>query len=160
MMAGRRMCSCRGIVPMKYQLHQVSFRALSSDQSFSWSTLTTCQIGSSQVRLFANDRVACLAISKPAESRQLQAERIILQDWELEWDMEFNSSKCQIQPPPPTPQTPTLPATYTLHDQTLEVVPCARYIGVYISNGIFWKPHISRITSTANISLEFLRMPI
>ena len=50
-----------------------------------------------------------------------------------------------------------LPTTYILHNQTLEVVPCARYLGVDISYDLSWKPHINRIIGNANKSLGFLR---
>ena len=48
----------------------------------------------SQVRLFADDTAAYLAISKLADSEQLQADLDILQEWEIRWDTQFNPSKC------------------------------------------------------------------
>ena len=52
----------------------------------------------SQVRLFTDDTVAYLAITKPAESKQLQddLDTLGLQEWELDWNMEFNPGKCQV----------------------------------------------------------------
>ena len=50
-----------------------------------------------------------------------------------------------------------VPTQYTLHGQTLEVVPSARYLGVDIASDLSWKPHIARITNSANKSLGFLR---
>ena len=44
-----------------------------------------------------------------------------------------------------------------LHGQTLEVVSCARYLRVDISNDLSWKSHVTRISNTANKSLGFLR---
>ena len=44
-----------------------------------------------------------------------------------------------------------------MHGQTLEVVSCAEYLGVDISNDLSWKAHISRITGNANQSFGFLR---
>ena len=35
---------------------------------------------------------------------------------------------------------------YTLHSQVLEVVTSAKYLGVDISSGLSWNPHIDRIT--------------
>ena len=48
----------------------------------------------SQVRLFADGTAAYLAITKPTESKQLQDEIDTLQEWELDWNMEFNPGKC------------------------------------------------------------------
>ena len=59
---------------------------------------------------------------------QLQDDLNILQDWEHEWDMEFNPSKCHVIRV--TRSRSPLPTSYTLHGQTLEVVSCARYLGV------------------------------
>ena len=38
-----------------------------------------------------------------------------------------------------------------------EVVPSARYFGVDIASDLSWKPHIARITNSANKSLGFLQ---
>ena len=47
--------------------------------------------------------------------------------------------------------------SYAMHGQTLEVVFCAKYLCVDISNDLSWKAHIFRITGNANQSLSFLR---
>ena len=109
----------------------------------------------SQVRLFADDTAAYLATTKPAESQQLQDDLNILQDWGHEWDMEFNPSKCHVIRV--IRSRSPLPTSYTLHSQTLDVVSCARYLGVDISNDLSWKSHVTRISNTANKSLGFLR---
>ena len=49
----------------------------------------------SQVRLFADDTAAYLAITKPAESKQLKIDLDTLQEWEIDWNMEFKPGKCQ-----------------------------------------------------------------
>ena len=109
----------------------------------------------SQVRLFADDTAAYLAISKLADSEQLQADLDILQEWEIKWDMQFNPSKCQVIHV--TRSRSPLPTPYTLHGETLEAVASARYLGVDIANDLSWKTHVSRITNNANKSLGFLR---
>ena len=109
----------------------------------------------SQVRLFADDTAAYLAITKPAESKQLQDDLDTLQEWELDWNMEFNPGKCQVIRI--TRSRSPIPTQYSLHGQTLEVVASAGYLGVDIANDLSWKPHISRITNNANKSLGFLR---
>ena len=78
-----------------------------------------------------------------------------LQEWELDWNMEFNPGKCQVIRI--TRSRSPIPTQYSLHGQTLEVVASARYLGVDIANDLSWKPHISRITNNANKSLGFLR---
>ena len=109
----------------------------------------------SQVRLFADDTAAYLAITKLADSEQLKADLDILQVWEITWDMQFNPSKCQVIHI--TRSRFPLATKYTLHGETLEEVASARYLGVDIANDLSRKTHISRITNTANKSLGFLR---
>ena len=109
----------------------------------------------SQVRLFADDTAAYLAITKLAKSKQLQDDLDTLQEWEIDWDMELNPGKCQVIHV--TWSRSPLPTSYTLHGQTLEVVSSAKYLGVDIASDLSWKPHITRITNTANKSLGFLR---
>ena len=69
--------------------------------------------------------------------------------------MEFNPGKCQVIRV--TRARTPIPTQYTLHSQTLEVLPSARYLGVDIASDLSWKPHIVSITNSANKSLGFLR---
>ena len=78
----------------------------------------------SQVRLFADDTAAYLAIKKLAESKQLQNDLNTLKEWELDWNIKFNLGKCQVIRV--TRARTPIPTQYTLHGQTLEVVPSAR----------------------------------
>ena len=50
----------------------------------------------SRVMLFADDTAAYLTTTKPAESKQLQDDLDTLQEWEIDWDMEFNPGKCKV----------------------------------------------------------------
>ena len=50
----------------------------------------------SLVSLFADDTAVYLAITKLAKSKQLQDDLDTLQEWEIDWDMEFNPGKCQV----------------------------------------------------------------
>ena len=108
-----------------------------------------------QVRLFADDTAAYLAITKPAESKQLHGDLDTLKEWELDWNMEFNQGKCQVIRI--TRSRSPIQTQYSLHGQTLEVVASARYLGVDIANVLSWKPHITRITNNANKFFGFLR---
>ena len=109
----------------------------------------------SQVRLFADDTAAYLAITKSAESKQLQGDLDTLQEWELDWNMEFNPGKCQVIQI--TRSRSPIPTQFSLHGQNIEVVNSARYLGVHIASDLSWKPLITRITNNANKSPGFLR---
>ena len=109
----------------------------------------------SSVRLFADDTAAYLAITKLADGQQLQEDLNVLQQWEADWNMEFNPGKCQVLQI--TRSRSPIQTSYTMHGHTLEIVSCAKYLGMDISNDLSWKAHISRITGNANQALGFLR---
>ena len=88
----------------------------------------------SQVRLFVDDTAIYLTLEHKHDSDTLQTDLDRLQAWEAKWDMEFNPSKCQVMRVT-TSRTP-LQTQYILHGQVLEVVDCARYLGVDISNNL------------------------
>ena len=46
---------------------------------------------------------------------------------------------------------------YTLHQQRLEQVQSAKYLGITISDDLDWGQHISEISSEATKTLGFLR---
>ena len=50
----------------------------------------------SQVRLFADETAVYLTVKGQDDNQKLQNDLDILQEWEREWDMEFNPSKCQV----------------------------------------------------------------
>ena len=51
---------------------------------------------SSQVRLFADDTAVFLTVGGSEEEKVLQKDLDRLSVWESQWDMEFNTSKCQV----------------------------------------------------------------
>ena len=75
----------------------------------------------------------------------------ILQDldklalWEETWLMEFNAAKCHSMRGTPPPKE--IIHGYTLHNQVLENVSSAKYLGVKITYDLEWGQHINEITS-------------
>ena len=113
---------------------------------------------SSQVRLFADDTAVYLTIGGADDGKVLQNDLDRLSVWEIRWDMEFNPSKCQVVQV--TSSKNPINTAYTLHGQILEVVTCAKYLGVDISSGLSWNTHIDRITGTATRTLNFIQRNI
>ena len=72
--------------------------------------------------------------------------------------MELNPGKCQVlqitlaRTPIKTP--------YTMHNQVLDGVSSARYLGVDLSTNLNFKCHIQRISSKANISRGYIKRNI
>ena len=72
--------------------------------------------------------------------------------------MEFNPSKCQVVQV--TGSRKPINCIYRLHGHVLETVTSAKYLGVDVSSGLTWSPHIDRITGNANKTLGFLKCNI
>ena len=74
------------------------------------------------------------------------------------WDMQFNSSKCQIIQI--TKKAKPLNTKYLLHNVELESVPAAKYLRVTIADDLSWSKHIDITTKKANQTLGFLKRKI
>ena len=101
----------------------------------------------SQVRLFADDTAMYLTVQGQADSKKLQNDLDILQEWEREWDMEFNPSKCQVVHI--TRSRPPINTSYSMHGQVIDSVDSARYLGVDITSDLNFTQHINHTTSNA-----------
>ena len=112
----------------------------------------------SNVRLFADDTAIYITLLKAQDTDILQNDLTKLEQWEKEWDMEFNPSKCQVIHI--TRSKKPIPSKYFLHGTQLENVPHAKYLGVDISETLNWNTHISRISKKANQTLGFIRRNI
>ena len=72
--------------------------------------------------------------------------------------MEFNPSKCQVlhfskfRHPVST--------QYSLHNQALESVDGAKYLGVHLSKDLSWNTHVNNITSAAYKTFGFVKRNI
>ena len=107
----------------------------------------------SQVRLFADDTAVYLTVTNMQDKQVLQSDLESLQHWERTWDMEFNPSKCQVI----HITRSKVKSRYYMHNQELESVDAAKYLGVTISKDLSWNTHINNITSTANKTLDFVK---
>ena len=98
-----------------------------------------------------------LAVQGQEDSATLQSDLNKLQEWEQLWDMAFNP-KCQVLHIARSRKP--IHRNYTMHDQVLESVDHARYLGVDISSDVNFSHHIDRITANASKSLGFLKRNI
>ena len=65
-----------------------------------------------------------LTVEGQADNKKLQKDLNVFQDWEKEWDMEFNASKCQIVQISRSKRL--IQTFYSMHGQVLEAVNSAR----------------------------------
>ena len=66
-------------------------------------------------------------------------------------DMEFNPSKCQVLHIARS-RKPVM-CRYFMHNQELDSIDTAKYLGVTISKDLSWNTHINNVTASANRSV-------
>ena len=71
--------------------------------------------------------------------------------------MKFNVAKCHSMRVTRHQLHKQILFDYSLHNQTLENVQSAKYLGITISDNMDWGQHISEISSKATKTLGFLR---
>ena len=72
--------------------------------------------------------------------------------------MKFNPSKCQILSV--TRNKYPIKCQYKLHNEALENVKSAKYLGLTITSDLSWNKHIATVTSKANKALGFVKRNI
>ena len=77
--------------------------------------------------------------------------------WEADSQMKSNVSKCHSMRVTRHYSHKQIIHHYTLHQQTLENVQFAKYLGITITENMDWGQHISDISSKATKTLGFLR---
>ena len=110
---------------------------------------------SSRVRLFADDCVLYRKVETNADCHALQEDLRSLEEWERQWCMSFNAAKCSSISI--TRKQKKVLHQYSLHNQILERVDSATYLGVELSSNLTWANHINKTCHKANRQLAFLR---
>ena len=87
----------------------------------------------STVRLFADDSLVYRVIRSKEDQTILQEDLHRLQEWERKWQMQFNAEKCEVLRIT-NKKNPTI-CNYSLHDEHLQTVKQAKYLGATISHG-------------------------
>ena len=112
----------------------------------------------SKVKLFADDTDIYLAVSNLQDAQILQQDLDRLHEWELQWDMEFNPSKCVVIHV--TRAITPVADENLLHGRILESVGGFKYLGVKISENMSFNNHIQKICTSASRSLGFIQRNI
>ena len=90
------------------------------------------------VRLFANDCVLYRNINSPNECEILQEDLNSLARWETDWQMKFNVAKCHSMRVTRHLPGKQIQFNYLLHQQILEELQSAKYLGITISDSLDW----------------------
>ena len=103
----------------------------------------------SSVRLFADDCVLYRNIHSLQDCLTLQEDLTSLGQWEANWQMKFNVAKCHSMRVTRHQHHKQILFDYSLHNQTLENVQSAKYLGITITDNVDWGQHVSEISSQA-----------
>ena len=109
----------------------------------------------SQIRLFADDAYLYRVIKSLHDSNILQNDLEQLQVWERLWDMEFHPQKCKVLSI--TNKTKPLKTSYMIHNEHLENVKNAKYLGVTLDKKLKWNVHVSTVCKKATQKRIFLQ---
>ena len=110
----------------------------------------------SSVRLFADDCVLYRNIHSLQDCLALQEDLTSLGQWEADWQMKFYVAKCHSMRVTRHQHHQQILFNYSLHNQTLEIVQSAKYLGISITDTMDWGRHVSEISSKATKTLGFL----
>ena len=111
----------------------------------------------SLVGLFADDCVLYRNIHSLQDCLTLQEDLTSLGLWEADWQMKSNVAKFHSMRVTRHQHRKQILFYYSLHNQTLENVQSAKYLGITITDNIDWGQHVSEISSKATKTIGFLR---
>ena len=118
----------------------------------------------SSVRLFADDCVFYRNKKSPIDCQNLQDDPNSLAQWETDWQMKFNVAKCHSMRVTQHLPENQIQFEYSLHQQKLEQVQSAKYLGITITDKLDWvnmfqkfRVHVSEISCKASKTMGFLR---
>ena len=111
----------------------------------------------SSVRLFADDCVLYRNIKSPIDCQILQDDLNSLAQWETDWQMKFNVAKCHSMRVTRHLPENQIQFEYSLHQQRLEQVQSAKYLGITITDNLDWGQHVTEISCKATKTMGFLR---
>ena len=92
----------------------------------------------SSVRLFADDCVLYRNIYTIQDFLTLQEDLTSLGQWEADWQTKFNVAKCHSMRVTRHQHHKHILFDYSLHNQTLENVQWAKYLGITFSDNMDW----------------------
>ena len=111
----------------------------------------------SSVHLFVDDWVLYRKIHSLQDCLILQEDLDSLGLWEAYWQMKFNVAKFHSMRVTQHYSHKQIIHDYSLHQQSLENVQSAKYLGIAITENMDWGQRISDILSKATKTLGFLQ---
>ena len=107
--------------------------------------------------LFADDCILYRNIKSPIDCQILQDALNSLAQWETDCQMKFNVAKCHSMRVTKHLPENQIQFDYSLHQQRLEQVQSAKYLGITITDNLDWGQHVSEISCKATKTMGYLR---
>ena len=105
----------------------------------------------SDVRLYADDTLLCVNLSKTPNILQSEVDK--LYDWSKKWGIIFNAKKCvHVELGKPAPYT-----RVKLGDNFIPCSDSFRYLGIQIDSSLKWKTHITSVVAKSNRTLGMIK---
>ena len=101
----------------------------------------------SSVRLLADDGVLYRNIHSLQDCLILQEDLTSLGQWEADLQMKFNVAKCHSMRLTRHQHHKQILFDFSLHNQTLENVQSAKYLGITITDNMDLGQHVSNVSS-------------
>lgn len=100
----------------------------------------------SSLRLFADDSLLFKKIINPNDNLLLQKDLDNLVHWAEDWQMRFNTSKCETMT---VAKNTASTQQYTINNVNLNEIESTKYLGVIIDNKLTFSEHIGNIIKKA-----------
>ena len=110
----------------------------------------------SDVRLFADDCLLYRTINSEKDARTLQKGLDGLTQWQNDWQMRFNASKCYVMHL--SKKRNNIEKDYTLNNCVIGNVKHQAYLGVQLSDDLKWSHHIRTATKILGVVRRNLRL--
>ena len=131
-----------------------SFRRTSVDE---WAFFTSfLSIIQSKLKSVGESSSKYENIKSPIDCQILQEYLNSLSQWETDWQMKFNVAKCHSMRVTRHLPENQIQFEYSLHQQRLEQVQSAKYLGITITDNLDWGQHVSEISCKATKTMGFL----
>ena len=134
---------------VKHQVQSRSYLVSPKDRSWDRSYFSFLLMISRKIsgHLFVSgDCVLYRNIKSPIDCQILQDDLNSPAQWETDWQMKFNVSKCHSMRVTRHLPENQIQFEYSLHQQRFEQVQSAKYLGITITDNLDWGQHVSEIS--------------
>ena len=109
----------------------------------------------STLKLYADDALLYREIHSPEDSKILQEDINMLQQWAECWMMNFNPVNCEYLRV--TNKSSPFATQYLINNNKIQQVSQAKYLGVHIDETLSWNFHVNFVCNKANNVRAFLQ---